>query len=449
MTARSNNAITVNNAITMSALGGCTAIRQSSSGADINWIPVGGSPDLLGQMSVDSAYLSGDVRLVGVGFEVTDTSAEVNKQGMATVCAYPQAGPCDNYAVANAAGIASTFEMSFYHGKRIILPPVNIKDAMLLPETRQWEARYGAYMVPTFQDLGNPATEVSSIVPIFEQAATVFSPTANTTGASGAVPATNTSLQVSTTVPVMTLKSYLPAYQKIAPTNTCVVYLTGLNPSSTFVVSMIYYIETIPRTNDKSSVVVTQPAPEYDPFALQLYGRIVNHLPPGCMVGDNDSGNWFWNVVEKVSDFAAPLLGMSPHPMAQAGAVLARGANAYAKEKLNPKVTIPGIKFPPVPAGFKGAHSSSLVMAKPQQIQRSGLSQRMEEPVYAKKKKKKTKMFNRELSFDNRSRGARKGPISGPLNLSPQQREALLRAKLNREIRVSHMKKKQQARFKS
>lgn len=348
-TSRSNNAVTISS-ILRAAIGGLTAVMTTSSGSSIDWAPAAGSPNLIGQLSVDSQYLSGDIRLVGVAFEVTDTSAEINKQGMMTICAYPQAGPKDHYCIVPQAGLASTFQMAQILGQRVILPPANIRDAMLLPETRQWDAKYGCLMVPTFQDLGNPATEVSSIVPIFEDQLTTFSPTANTV-APCFVPAFNTSVTTTTTVPAMAITMSVPAYQKIAPTNTCVAYLTGLNPNSTFVVSLIYYIETIPRCNDKGSIVLTQPAPAYDPFALQLYEQIVNLLPPGCMVGDNDSGNWFWDIVEKVSDVAAPLLQMVPHPMAQAGAVLARGANQYAREKSGRVFTgdKSKLRFPPLP----------------------------------------------------------------------------------------------------
>jgi len=43
----------------------------------------------------------------------------------------------------------------------------------------------------------------------------------------------------------------------------------------------------------------------------------VRHLPPGVMVGDNDTGSWFADLIQTGAEYIAPLLKAVPHPYAQ------------------------------------------------------------------------------------------------------------------------------------
>jgi len=145
-------------------MGGLMLRAQFNSGADVSWTSIPGTANNLGTLGVDPVYLAGDTRLVGVGFEITDTSAEINKQGSLAVYSYPQMLKTEAFHMWVANPPAST--LATYQGNcvRVILPPTNLKSALLLPDTQIWEAKYGSYQVPTFSDLNNPACDNSTVV---------------------------------------------------------------------------------------------------------------------------------------------------------------------------------------------------------------------------------------------------------------------------------------------
>lgn len=158
------------------------------------------------------------------------------------------------------------------------------------------------------------AATVSNVLPLGQMGQTCYLPratyAANQTAAGG-----------------VTFTSLAPPLMKVAPTNTCGAILSGLNPNSSFIVSLTYYLETVPRGNDPTLVVLTQPPPPFDPCALEIYTRVCNRLPPGVMVGDNDSGEWFWNIVADVANVVGPALSLIP----EYGPILSQGAGMIGK----------------------------------------------------------------------------------------------------------------------
>ncbi len=335
-TARVNSAIDSDNGSSIMPFAGLRAVAQFDSGAPVNWAVPLSDPAYLGSLAIDPLYLTSDSRVCSIAFEVTDTSAEINKQGMLTMYEYPQDGPIETYVIAFPGG-ASTTAFASITGKRITLPPNSVADAMLLPDSHQVEAKYGAYMVASFQDITNPLKSNESVVPVFEDSLTTFSSQVATTAPvilprlgvqAGAVTGSGTALTNFITT---------GNYTKIAPTNTVGCILAGLNPSGTYNLTLTYIVETVPNLSDKALIVLTEPPAPYDPFALELYTLISARLPPGCMVGDNDSGEWFWNIVEQIADLAAPILGMIPHPIAQGAGQIAGAVSSNLKQKRKAK----------------------------------------------------------------------------------------------------------------
>jgi len=331
---RQNNALILTTGGNIMPFTGLRAVAQFSSGSPVVWTPTLGSSTYLGGLSVDPAYLSSDSRLVGIAFEVTDTSAEINKQGTLTAYAYPQNGPIDYYA-AMTAGTSGQLNLGSFRGKRVIYPPTSQADALLLPDTKQWEAKFGSYSVPTFQDIHNPLSSNCSMVPVFEASTTKFDVNA-VTGDPCYLSDIVAAVSTSSTLPgtVVTAKMVAPNYTHFFPINTSGVILSGLNPNSSFNVSMTYVMEEVPTLSDKASVVLTQPPPAFDPWVLNLYTHIVAHLPPAVYVAENDLGEWFWGIVEDISEAIGPVLGMIPHPIAQGASAL---ANTIVRNKRVPK----------------------------------------------------------------------------------------------------------------
>ncbi len=332
---RSNSAMVLNDGQNIMPFTGLRAVAQFSSGSDVVWQPVITSGSYLGGLFIDPSYLNADTRLVGVAFEVTDSSAEINKQGTLTAYAYPQDGPTDFYAGV-LPGTSNTLKFVNFMGRRIYYPPNSAADAMLLPDTKQWEAKFGAYMVPTFQDIHNPPSSNSATIPVFENSLTQFPVNAVISNTCWIPDFTSFQTTTSTGTAINADVSS-PNYTHFFPINSSGVILSGLNPNSTFNVTLTYIMEEIPNLTDKSSIVLTQPPPSFDPYALELYTRIAARLPPGVYVGENESGEWFWNLVEQVAEIAGPILSMIPHPVAQGGAALAKGITTNKKQRQTKK----------------------------------------------------------------------------------------------------------------
>jgi hypothetical protein len=69
-------------------------------------------------------------------------------------------------------------------------------------------------------------------------------------------------------------------------------YFTGLSEETTLTVTSRFYVEISPPLSSSLLDLVTPPA-QFDPFAINLYTRVVNMMPPGTRKGDNDAGDWF------------------------------------------------------------------------------------------------------------------------------------------------------------
>lgn len=344
-TARTNNNGKYSSAVAGATLGGLMCRAQFATGTAVNWTPSAGAPEYLGGLSIDPTFLTGECRLVGVGFEVMDTSAEINKQGSLCVYSYPQSAETENgiWVDTNAgAGIYSQMTGSF---KRIALPPTTLAAAMLLPDSKLWEGKYGVYCVPSFQDFNNPANDPAAIGAIFEPYSS--SAIIPSYGPTSYIPfSTSSQDQV---VGAISFKNTVVPLTKIVPTNTCGCVISGCNPNSTYTISLTYYLENVPRGNDNALVVLTQPAAPYDPFALMLYSRITERLPPGVFQGENSNGKWFWDIVADICDVAVPFLEAIPQtafiakPAKQAGEAARNNANRYGQEKEKKKKKAPGV----------------------------------------------------------------------------------------------------------
>lgn len=370
-TSRTNNGFVTSTAIASPNVGGLMARASFTTGTPVGWMPALGGGTILGQIGINSTFLSGDTRLVGVGFEITDVSAEISKQGMLTAYAYPQLEKEETFIAMDSSKPAGNLRDYPFSGRRVILPPTTVGEALLLPESRQWEAKYGAYCVPTFQTTVNIPGDNTTVQPVYEEATTVSTVGLPNNAQLWVPRSTSAVSQVSGAV---TNEHIVSPLQKLAPTNSSGVVLSGLNPNSAFNVSLIYYLETIPRLNDQALLVLTQPPPPHDPCALEIYTRCISRLPPAVMVGDNASGEWFWKVVEEVAKFAAPVVGMIPHPIAKAAvpALMAAQVAAHSmreekKEKRKKKKNGPPPLPPRTAANYasRGALVNSVPMRKP------------------------------------------------------------------------------------
>jgi len=272
-------------------------------------------------LAPDDSFLNGSSRVIGWGLEVHDVSAELYKQGTLTVFGVPQSEVVpETYYTAAAAGGTATAAVSSHLYHRW---PNSLNEALLYPDTRQWDAQQGCYTVIPCMGPDNPAAAPQYTQPSLPLNATL----------ADQIGGINDGLDI-----------FLPPYKlsgarlywdpaKLVPYHSRGVALTGLSVNSVFTVNVKYYIETFPALDDKTIMTMARPSAPHDPVALELISRAVQQLPLGVPVGDNPGGEWFMDVLGKV----LPMLGtglsaLTGLPLAGAGTLLGGLASNKAEE---------------------------------------------------------------------------------------------------------------------
>jgi len=274
----------------------------------------------------NSAYAGGAGRVIGTGFEITNTTAEIYKQGQAIAYRIPQPNDTSQtYILANSSVVTSPNISGAASLRTLNAPPQSAADAMLLAGSLQWAAAEGAYCVDT---LTSPA------LPVVANNATGFIMPDQPTAGTVLVPH-----QLTTSLGNFALDSP----QKMNEFNTTGVYLQGLSNQTSLQVTQITYIERFPAVSnvlEADLVVLAKPSPDYDLFAQELYSECLSNMPVAVMVKENSLGDWFKGAIQKVTSVVAPVLGLIPHPVAQGLSVAATGINRALNGKPQREVTI-------------------------------------------------------------------------------------------------------------
>jgi hypothetical protein len=268
----------------------------------------------------DPSYMSGPSRIIGMGWEVNNTTSELNKQGMVTVYRLPEPRMISQeFAV---VGIGSSTGQVFR-------PPVSTtQSAMLISGTRQWPAKEGCYVVAPFVGQDNPPLQPDYVQPIIQQVETVEATVSMTSINQGLI-ANNTSPVL---VPFhMNNGSGITSEQccKICPLHQTGAIFTGLSLQTTLTLQVNFYVESFPGLAEKSILVLATPSAEYDPRALELFSHCLRTLPVGVPAGMNGNGDWFADAVLSLASVAEPIAGMI-HPALGMGVKMAgKAAGAY------------------------------------------------------------------------------------------------------------------------
>jgi hypothetical protein len=342
--------------------------------SDAGWPPTG-SPGY--QWVNFDEYSSNNSRLIGFAFEVHNVTAEIYQQGTVTVGRQPQSIAPGNHAVtydvvtlANAQRssaheddsrgqsdvrrlikefgnqklaetrfgdpkLASKFQSNTpsasketsYVGELSVaplwsmnsyVPPANVQDLMNIPTSRQWKAAYGAYCVDTFNHELNPPQP-------FKYGRRGFfegdpDPTSTTSKVAGW-----TVGNVYNGVDGFTGGAYPSTMpMKPVPKDSSIAWFTGLSPQTTLTVTFVAIIEEFPPSFNHKDANLSRPTPPYDPMFFALYKKVAQALPPGVMVAENASGDFWDRVLGAISTAAPSLMSLVPglgsfSPMAQGG----------------------------------------------------------------------------------------------------------------------------------
>lgn len=258
-------------------------------------------------LGVDTAlYANEDCRVIGVGFEVHDTTQELKKQGTAVVWRMDQ--PTEQVVPKTVAIDAGTTACISSSTITLTLPqpPTTLAQALDMIGSRQWEAKEGAYVTPVQAADTNPPLGLRSLCLTCTEGANVYFPIINASGANNLITCN-------------------PA-NAVSPWSMSGAYFSGLDPSATLTINFNYFIERFPN---KASAIrrLCYPSPQFDPRAQELYSLVARDMPVGVTVDQNSIGDW----IAGIANIASGALSLIPHPIPKA---IGSGIQLLGKNKL-------------------------------------------------------------------------------------------------------------------
>jgi hypothetical protein len=292
-----------------------------------------------------NGFLDGNSRLIGMGFEVHNTTAELYRQGAVAVYHQPQNMLLDrsnrtDFVYTGTLAAPLTWEFSLGLTTQTITDaPSNLASAMLLSGSRQWEAKDGVMCIPTLISNDIPTVRRESVVPVVVNTTkdvlssfAGLAPGAEVRFFPAAIPS-RTRLPSSPLIPSKGLADVCYKPNKFTNFNTVGSFFSGLSTQTTLVVNVIYYIERFPSPSELDLVVMAQPSPASDPIAAELYSILMREMPPGVKVADNADGDWFYELISGAAKFLQPALAAAG-PLGIAASTIASGADSWAQGKL-------------------------------------------------------------------------------------------------------------------
>jgi hypothetical protein len=253
--------------------------------------------------SLPSIYQQGPSRIIANAFEVCNTTADLTAQGSVLTFRQPVQDFEDagTFSIVNTTGAGITSYASL-SGLPIPGPPVNLAQAMLLPGSRQWKAKEGAYVVSALNSDRLPPQDFNITQPMFYQ-----NPSDSSSAAQVEVPFTVAS--GFSFYGGGTLNTGTPQFWSNFDQSGCI--FTGLSATSTLQLSWIVDIERFPTEQQGDLVVIATPSCVYSPACIEAYSMITQDLPTGVPFGQNGLGDWFMGAVSKVRDAVMPAITLA------------------------------------------------------------------------------------------------------------------------------------------
>jgi len=230
----------------------------------------------------------GPSRLIGMGVEIRDVTAEIYKQGTCTVFETPQA--LNEHGCVTVTAQSGQYGTSVVPVTRLNRYPIGMSEMLKFPSTQQWEAKEGAYIV-----VNHNSTDNDAIVPYYTQPLVCSSTQIDVPNVEvpPAWPLHIGKFIANGTGPATFDCNY---YMNV---NSKGIYMSGLNTNSTFTITVCYYLESFPLS-ESLLLPLASPSAPFDPKALALISMVNREMPVGCRIRDNPSGEWFWEALTSV-----------------------------------------------------------------------------------------------------------------------------------------------------
>lgn len=237
---------------------------------------------------VDTFEDGTDCRVIGIGFEIHDTTQELKKQGSLTV--YRVSDDIEEEIVSTSKNDATACNSASYAGIRLPEPPTTAQEAIDLPLSQQWEAKEGCYVTAVFNSSTNPANFLQNKPLVCTDSGSTYTEKIN-----------NTTL----------------AYYFEDPSNATLpiclsgAFLQGLAPEASITVNMCYYIEQFPAYNSPLHRLTHKSCPD-DFAAIELYTKIARLIPAGVPVNENFLGSFISGIANIARQVIPKILQHGP-----------------------------------------------------------------------------------------------------------------------------------------
>lgn len=275
---------------------------------------------------------NGFSRIIGMGIEIIDTTAELYKQGALTAYRMPAQNP--ETQLLGYINLAGTLNAN--PNVRVIdSPPSVVSEAVKYRGTVQWHAKEGAYMSVGQNGIENPFTAKNNSGILIVNGGEI----ANSQAVCSAVG----SLMTLNAPPA--ISACACNISKNVNVTQSGIFLTGLANAATFKIRVRVYVERAPLKGDTSLIPLASPSAPYDPNTLELYSKLVTELPLCVPVSFNAKGDW-WKWILRVMSKVLPVAGTILTPLFPAAAPLGVAAGqafgaAPAPSQLLPKKETP------------------------------------------------------------------------------------------------------------
>lgn len=248
-------------------------------------------------------------RTVSLGFELHNTTPELYKSGSLSV--YRQ--PVQSSLMMPALAASSTM---LWPSHLICQVPYTIADVQLIPNSRVWEAKDGAYSVC----LPHPSNTFS----------------------------TPASANLVLRAGVLTNSVLLNRYQLIGSSHSTYSPLacSGVMSSrfttadTTFTLDFRQIVESVPTSNNPTLMSFATTAPMADLAFMKIYKRMFNNIAPAVPVHFNAAGDWYRGilaVVKEVLPHIAAVLPGAAKPIALAATPV---INSLIDKALQKKINV-------------------------------------------------------------------------------------------------------------
>lgn len=293
-------------------LAGWTA-KVTGEGLGAQWLNAGAPAYDPQSLMPDLSQFPGKIRVVGAAIEVRDVSKVQVKSGR--VVAYRQAtsNTRANFEFWETSDPTQVREYNCT-ARRFSPPPDNFEAAVSLPDKVEWSAFQGLYQHVRFNDAENPFSEGEYTAPLFAQ------PSAINTGDNDNGPAWigHPNDSCSYTIGSQVYTKWATPANAYVPAHMSGFILAGLDPESKISVSVKYAIEFEPTSQNPTMCALSKPAAPRSSKCLALIDLAMQSLPVAVPVDENDAGDWFLDLAKTIFKKAGPIIGMIPHPIAQA-----------------------------------------------------------------------------------------------------------------------------------